>query len=32
MFTFYWISILVFWIVGLTVWNKLYPKSERSEK
>jgi len=26
MLTAYWIAVAVFWIVGLTLWNKLYPK------
>jgi hypothetical protein len=29
MITFYWISIAVFWVIGLVVWNKLYPKNEQ---
>lgn len=26
MFTAYWIGAAIFWISGLILWNKLYPK------
>lgn len=28
MFTAYWIGIAIFWIGGLLLWNKLYPKQK----
>ena len=28
MFTVYWIGIAIFWIAGLTLWNKIYPKQK----
>jgi len=31
MLTTYWIAIAVFWIVGLIVWNKIYPKQKKGE-
>lgn len=29
MLTAYWIGVVVFWIAGLTLWNKLYPKPNK---
>lgn len=26
MMTAYWIGVAVFWIAGLALWNKIYPK------
>jgi hypothetical protein len=31
MFTFFWIAVAVFWVVGLTVWNLKYPKTKRGQ-
>lgn len=31
MFTAYFIGIVIFWAVGLVLWNKLYPKRKESE-
>lgn len=27
--TAYWIGVAVFWAVGLTLWNRIYPKPKR---
>lgn len=29
MITAYWIAVAVFWITGLALWNKIYPKPNR---
>ena len=26
MVTYYFIGVVVFWIIGLIIWNKFYPK------
>jgi len=31
MFQAYWIGIVIFWIVGLVIWNKMYPKKKEGE-
>lgn len=32
MMTAYWIGVAVFWIAGLTLWNKIYPKPKPKRK
>lgn len=29
MITAYWVSVAIFWVAGLALWNKTYPKPKR---
>lgn len=31
MITYYFIGVVVFWIIGLIVWNKIYPKGTEED-
>lgn len=34
MFTSFWVAVGVFWVIGLVIWNRVYPKitEERSNE
>ncbi len=32
MFTFYLIGLFVFWVIGLGLWNHLYPKESKERE